>query len=95
VVAPALKTSARLADAKEFKAGDVAAGREYVKAYVEFIHYVERLYEASTTATVTSMKPRRLHTVAEKSGLGDGLLQVVASPSGHAHSPDESGESRI
>lgn len=36
--------------AKSFKAGDVAAGREYVKAYVEFIHYVERLYEASTTS---------------------------------------------
>ena len=36
--------------AKAFKAGDVAAGREYVKSYVEFIHYVERLYEASTTA---------------------------------------------
>lgn len=36
--------------AKAFKSGDVAAGREYVKAYVEFIHYVERLYEASTTA---------------------------------------------
>jgi hypothetical protein len=31
------------------QAEDVAAGREYVKAYVEFIHYVERLYEASTT----------------------------------------------
>ena len=37
--------------AKDFQAGDVAAGRAYVKAYVEFIHYVERLYEASTTAT--------------------------------------------
>jgi hypothetical protein len=37
--------------AKKFQAGDVAAGRAYVKAYVEFIHYVERLYEASTTAT--------------------------------------------
>jgi hypothetical protein len=35
--------------AKAFKAGDVPAGREYVRAYVEFIHYVERLYEASTT----------------------------------------------
>jgi hypothetical protein len=35
--------------AKAFKADDVTAGREYVKAYVEFIHYVERLYEASTT----------------------------------------------
>jgi uncharacterized protein DUF6448 len=26
--------------------GDVAAGRESVKAYVEFVHYVERLHEA-------------------------------------------------
>lgn len=35
----------------EVRAADVAAGRAYVKAYVEFIHYVERVYEASTTAT--------------------------------------------
>ena len=35
--------------AKAFHPSDVAAGRAYVKAYVEFIHYVERLYEASTT----------------------------------------------
>ena len=32
--------------AKHFKAGDVIAGREYVRTYVEFMHYVERLYEA-------------------------------------------------
>ena len=36
--------------AKAFKAGDVPAGREFVRAYVEFIHYVERLYEASRSA---------------------------------------------
>ena len=30
------------------QAGDVAAGRAHVKAYVEFIHYVERVYEAAT-----------------------------------------------
>ena len=35
---------------RTFQAGDVAAGRAYVKAYVEFIHYVERVYEASTAA---------------------------------------------
>jgi hypothetical protein len=35
--------------AKHFKPGDVSAGREYIKTYVEFIHYVERLYEAITT----------------------------------------------
>jgi hypothetical protein len=36
--------------AKAFKPNDVVAGREYVKAYVEFIHYVERLHEAITTS---------------------------------------------
>jgi len=31
------------------KAGkdDVSAGRGYVKGYVEFVHYVERIYEAA------------------------------------------------
>jgi len=33
--------------AKAFVPDDVTAGRAYVKAYVEFIHYVERVYEAS------------------------------------------------
>ena len=33
---------------RNFKADDVEAGREYVKAYVEFIHYVERLYQAAS-----------------------------------------------
>jgi hypothetical protein len=34
--------------AQAFMPDDVTAGRAYVKAYVEFIHYVERVYEAST-----------------------------------------------
>ncbi len=34
---------------KTFKPNDVEGGRAYVKAYVEFIHYVERLHEAITT----------------------------------------------
>lgn len=33
-------------EAKTWRTGDVAAGRRFVKAYVEYIHYVERLYEA-------------------------------------------------
>lgn len=33
---------------KNFDQNDVAAGREYVEAYVTFIHYVERLHEAAT-----------------------------------------------
>jgi hypothetical protein len=36
--------------AKGFHVSDVSAGRAYVKAYVEFLHLVERLYEAATTA---------------------------------------------
>ena len=38
-------------NAKSFRTNDVTAGRAFVKAYVEFIHKVERLYEASTTGT--------------------------------------------
>src|SRR5574341_229801 len=32
---------------KKFSENDTVAGREYVEAYVKFIHYVERLYEVS------------------------------------------------
>ena len=32
---------------KNFKPDDIEAGREYVKAYVIFIHYVERLYQSA------------------------------------------------
>ncbi|TAM81454.1 MAG: hypothetical protein EPN47_11890 [Acidobacteria bacterium] len=32
---------------RDFDKGDVEAGRTYVKAYVEFVHYVERLYESA------------------------------------------------
>lgn len=34
---------------KNFAPGDIAAGREYVEAYVTYLHYVERLYEATKT----------------------------------------------
>lgn len=34
---------------KNFKPDDVAAGQEYVKAYVEYIHSVERIYAAAAT----------------------------------------------
>jgi len=33
---------------KEFDKTDVEAGREFVKAYVEFLHYVEPIYEIAT-----------------------------------------------
>lgn len=37
---------------KQFKQDNVEAGREYVKAYVQFIHYVERLYQAANKPAV-------------------------------------------
>ncbi len=36
----------RVTAAKKFNAEDVKAGREHVKAYVEFVHYVEGLHES-------------------------------------------------
>jgi hypothetical protein len=36
-----------LLKARNYSTADVQAGREYVEAYVTFIHYVERAYEAS------------------------------------------------
>jgi hypothetical protein len=34
---------------KSYSAGDVAAGRAFVSAYIEYTHYVERLYDAAET----------------------------------------------
>ena len=34
---------------KSFAPADVAAGREYIEAYVPFLHYVERLYADATS----------------------------------------------
>jgi hypothetical protein len=34
---------------KNYQPDDVAAGRAYSNAYVEFVHYAERLYEAAET----------------------------------------------
>ena len=35
---------------KTFKSDDIAAGRAYIRAYVEFIHFVERLYDSTMNA---------------------------------------------
>jgi hypothetical protein len=37
----------QVAAKKKFGKDDVSAGRDYVKGYVEFVHYVERIYEAA------------------------------------------------
>ena len=36
---------------RNFRTDDVEAGRQYVKTYVEFIHYVERLFQAASKPT--------------------------------------------
>ena len=36
--------------AKTFESDDLPAGRAYVKRYVEFVHFVERLYESMRKA---------------------------------------------
>lgn len=40
---------AKVQATRKYDANDVEAGREYVKAYVEYIHFVERLHEAVTS----------------------------------------------
>ena len=36
------------AEKRDFDVNDVAAGRRYVEAYVPYVHYVERLWDAAT-----------------------------------------------
>ena len=45
---------------KTFKADDIAAGRAYIKAYVEFIHFVERLYDSTMNAPHGHFKEREV-----------------------------------
>jgi hypothetical protein len=40
----------RVMSKRNFDPNDVEAGREYVEAYVPYIHYVERLYQAASGA---------------------------------------------
>ena len=42
------KAHALASKAQNYRTADVEAGRDFVRAYVEFIHYVERLYESAT-----------------------------------------------
>jgi hypothetical protein len=49
---------------KSYKPNDVAAGRAYVSAYVDYMHYVERLYEAASAgapAHAASKAPAHAH----------------------------------
>lgn len=41
----------RVMSAIKYKDESVEAGREYVEAYVDFIHYIERLYDVASKST--------------------------------------------
>lgn len=49
---------------KGFDPKDVAAGREYVKAYVLYIHYVEALWESATSSAAGHYPEPAAHTVS-------------------------------
>lgn len=53
----------RVMDKRRYDPKDVEAGRAYSSAYVEFVHYAERLYEAAETmAPEHAAKPAAVHT---------------------------------
>lgn len=66
---------------KKFQSNDLAAGREYVEAYVDFVHYVERIHEASTQSA--------------QGHFGDSEVSHEETGAGkQAHRPDRVAESR-
>jgi hypothetical protein len=46
---------------KNFKPNDVAAGRAYVSAYVDYVHYVERLHEAASAGAAHDAQKAPVH----------------------------------
>ena len=50
------KPAAGVGMKKNFSPSDVEAGRAYSSAYVEFVHYAERLYEAAETMAPVAHK---------------------------------------
>ena len=46
---------------KKYDANDVAAGRAYASAYVEYTHYAERLYNAAETLALKEASPAHAH----------------------------------
>jgi hypothetical protein len=47
---------------KTFQSDDIAAGRAYIKAYVEFIHFVGRLYDSTMNASHGHFEEREVPT---------------------------------
>jgi hypothetical protein len=51
----------RVQAGKSFKRSEVDAGRQYVAAYVSYMHYVERLYKAISSAEASHATPEEEH----------------------------------
>ena len=61
----------RFAEALErhrYDPNDVSAGRAFVKAYVEYLHYVEALYEAATAAAQHEHGQAEAHSAPRPTG---------------------------
>ena len=43
---------------KKYRADDVPAGRAYVRSYVEYVHYAERLYDAAAAVVPAGPQPK-------------------------------------
>jgi hypothetical protein len=50
---------------QKYSPNDVAAGRAFASAYVEYTHYVERLYDAAETWRRNTWRRRRRPTRIE------------------------------
>ncbi|MDO8549664.1 MAG: DUF6448 family protein [Ignavibacteria bacterium] len=46
---------------KNYNKNNIAAGREFVEAYVQFIHYAEKLYELSNHSDEHNTKSKEIH----------------------------------
>jgi hypothetical protein len=64
---------------KDFKKNDVGSGREFVEAYVPFVHYVEALYDTAAKGGATI--PRKLRRKRAQA-LTSQLIKTIARQPG-------------
>ncbi|MBI5487080.1 MAG: hypothetical protein HY905_07085 [Deltaproteobacteria bacterium] len=77
---------------KNYGPGDVAAGREYIEAYVPFLHYAEGIYEA-TERLAEGHGGHAMHESEGSEGHAEGEGHVEGE--GHAAEARDEPESRV
>jgi hypothetical protein len=70
---------------KKYNSNDVAAGREFVNAYVEYVHYVERLYDAAGTAQHAAHAQEKPAAGAAQQAAHAQEKPAAHKTQGHAH----------